>query len=457
MGSLQRRLQIGLAASLLLFTGAISWLAHDTLHRTADAFVRSRLDHDAEALLAAIHWGPENRLVVGEGRLTPVYRQPFSGHYFVIRTADGQRLRSRSLWDDDLADRPLEPGTTAGWRTAGPLDQRLLVRGFGFRLDDRALTLTIAEDVTPLDQRLVGFERLILLAALLALALMLLIQRWVVQRTLAMLKPVYRDIARLEAGGSGSLTEQAPAEILPLVRAFNRLLALFNQRLTRSRQFAGNLGHALKAPLTRLRQQLEDPAEPIAAPTRGRLLEQLDRLCAVIERQLQRARMAGAGGPGLRFDPAAELPVLLRLLRQIHAARDLELTCDIHPGGDGATDPALTIDADREDLLELLGNLLDNACKWARTRVHCTVTTSAAGLCLRVEDDGPGCSPAAIADITERGMRLDEAVAGHGLGLAIVSEIVDGYQGAITFVPSPRLGGLAVEVRLPRALPDRLP
>lgn len=441
MKSLEGRLQLGLAASLVVLIGAVWWIGHAALHRTADAFVLSRLSHDAEALVGALSRNADGRLELGQQRLTPVYHQPYSGHYFVIEARDGQRIRSRSLWDQDLSGRPLEPGVSEYWRAVGPEQQRLLVLGGGYRLEGGEFSLAVAEDVTPLDHALVQYERLFAAMAIVGLILMLLVQRFVVRHAFATLIPVYRDIGRLESGETVALTEQVPSEILPLVRKLNRLLLLFTQRLERSRTAAGNLSHAIKGPLGLLRQQLNDPALSIDAHTRDALVEQVERLRRLAERQLKRARLAGAGGAGLRFDPNEELPTLARLLARIHAPKVLDIQLDIRTSG--------PLDADREDMLELLGNLVDNACKWAERRARCSLLTEGKTLVLKVEDDGPGCSPSEIDAITGRGVRLDEEVSGHGLGLAIAKEIVESYRGRIAFGRSSALGGLCAEVRLP--------
>ncbi|WP_295581359.1 sensor histidine kinase [uncultured Lamprocystis sp.] len=441
MRSLEGRLQIGLGASLFVLLGAVWWIGYEALHRTADAFVLARLEHDAEALVGALNRRADGRLEVGDQHLTPVYHQPYSGHYFVIETRDGQRIRSRSLWDQDLADRPLPPGTSAHWRAVGPQQQRLLVWEGGYHLDGIDFALAFAEDVTALDRALAFIDRLFAGLAVAGLLVMLLVQRFVVQRAFAALAPVYRDIERLESGQTVALTERVPSEILPLVRKLNHLLLRFGQRLERSRTAAGNLAHGIKGPLSVLRQQLQDPGLTIDPAPRLALIEQVERLRQLAERQLKRARLAGAGGAGIHFDPDVELPTLVRLLGRIHAPKVLDIQLDLRTPG--------SVNLDREDMLELLGNLLDNACKWARTQVRCSVKRLGDELVVRVEDDGPGCSEQEIAAITERGLRLDEQVSGHGLGLAIAQEIVESYQGRIRFHPSPTLGGLCAEIRLP--------
>ncbi|NEV60817.1 ATP-binding protein [Thiorhodococcus minor] len=441
MKSLEGRLHLGLGISLVLLIGAAWWLGHQALHHTADAFVISRLEHDAEGLVGALSVAPDGSPAMGAGRMTPVYDQPYSGHYFVISVAAGGRIRSRSLWDEDLAPPRLAAGETTTWRVPGPAGQRLLAWAGGYRIDDRDLVVAVAEDVSPLSGELRGFERLFAIMAVAGLALILLVQRLVVHRTFMCLEPVYRDIERLEHGKTVFLSEEGPTEILPLVRKLNRLLLRFDQRLERSRTATGNLAHAIKGPLSLLRQQLRDPALDISPGHRETLLEQIERLRRLAERQLKRARLAGAGGAGVSFDAAEELPTLARLLTQIHASKSIDIQLDDRTQG--------PLDLDREDMLELLGNLLDNACKWAVAMVYCGLCVDRGRLILRIEDDGPGCSEEAIADITGRGMRLDEEVSGHGLGLSIVKEIVDGYQGRIGFARSARLGGLRAEIALP--------
>jgi signal transduction histidine kinase len=249
---------------------------------------------------------------------------------------------------------------------------------------------------------------------------------------------LYQDIDRLEAGATGQLTQAVPREFLPLVRKLNGLLAVQTARLERSRQAAGNLAHALKGPLAVLLRALESgmptPAERASARA------QLAQIETRIERELRRARLSGAPSAGAWFDADAELGPLIRLLRQIYDDKDLRIDWTAtHP------DP---LPFDREDMLELLGNLLDNACKWARSQVRIEVQVVAGACQIVIEDDGPGCPAPALHAILARGARLDERPHGHGLGLSIVREILDLYRGELKLGRSP-LGGLQVRLTLP--------
>ena len=452
--SLEGRLHLGLGLSLAMLVALAWWLGHDALHRSTEAYVLSRLQHDTEALLGKLREAPPEAPGPACDGMMPIYAQPLSGHYFKVLRGDAV-VRSRSLWDQDIDLEPLDPGTVRHWKTAGPGGQRLLVRAAGYRLPGADATLAVAEDLTPLQAILRRFEWLMAGLAAVGLALMLLVQRTVVRRTFRRLEPVYRDIEALEQGTTRRLTDDVPREITPLVRKLNGLLEVYERRLERSRNAAGNLAHALKGPLNLLRLELaRDGVSPRPGGTDvGVCREQIERVRALVERELKRARIAGAGRPGSYFDPALEMPTLTNLLGRMYPHKGLTLVCDTPPGGAYAVD--------REDMLELLGTLLDNACKWAAGRVRCvmdwgpadavggTGDTASAGLRVRIEDDGPGCPPEDLAAIAARGARLDESVAGHGLGLSIAREIVESYGGRLELGRSGDLGGFSARVWLP--------
>lgn len=444
--SLENRLNLGLGLSLALLIGAAWWLGHGALHRTTDAYVLSRLEHDTQALLGRLeHLGHVQRAA---RHLLPVYRQPFSGHYFKVLTADGA-VRSRSLWDQDLDLAPVPPGEVRTWHADGPDDQPLLVRAAGYRVAEGLLTIAVAEDLSPVLETLRRYEQLFAGLAVVGLIAMLLVQRLILRGSFRRLAAVCRDIDALERGATSRLTEHVPAEILPLVRKLNGLLAVYEQRLTRSRNAAGNLAHALKGPLSLMRQQLRAPAAAPAAAAesadspRRVCAAEVERITALVERELKRARIAGRARAGSVFDPGLELPDLQRLLLAMYRDKALDIDCRNQLAG--------AVALDREDLLEILGTLLDNACKWAARRVRCTLAPGdgAAGLRLIVEDDGPGCDDAELARIARRGERLDEQVDGHGLGLAIAREIAESYGGTLRLGRSADLGGFLARVELP--------
>ncbi len=435
--SLASRLHLALGISLTILIALAWWLGHDALHRSAEAFVLHRLQHDAEALLGVIALEP---VALRDGAM-PIYRQPFSGHYFELRWDDGRVLHSRSLWDQQLDIAPLPPGEVAIRQAPGPDGQQLLVRSAGYQLDGQRLTLAVAEDLLPMGAVMGGFERWFAVLAIGGLLATLIAARWIVRRAFRSLDPVYRDIDALEHGTTRTLGNNVPTEILPLVNKLNGLLAVYDKRLERSRNAAGNLAHALKGPLMLMRQQLERGDAALWADDRRLCGQQVERVHALLERELKRARIAGGGTAGSLFDPAEELPVLRDLLGRMYADKALRIDCRLADVG--------ALAADRQDLLELAGTLLDNACKWARSRVRCSMEHADGGIRLRVEDDGPGCDDDALAGLSARGARLDESVTGHGLGLSIANEIVELYGGTLTLGRSERLGGFAATVTLP--------
>lgn len=436
MNSLQRRLQWGLALSLILLMAAMWVVGNRSVRTLTEEFIASRLGHDAESVLAALVLGP-NSEALRPGRIAQVYRQPLSGHYYLILFPDGRELVSRSLWDHSLNLSQLSPGETRRMRMVGPAGQQLLVLIQGFRKQGREFTLAVAEDLTPMREQRDEFKRNFALLAIGGLVLLLLIQGFVVRRSFRQLEPLREDISRWEQGKTERLTEDVPTEILPLVQEFNQLLQLLNQRLERSRNALGNLAHALKGPLSLLIQYLDRQGEDRDELIQARA--QAERIRQLMERELKRARLAGKGMQRRRFDPTQDLPDLIMVLRQLYAERELDLRWqvaeEIRPFGE------------REDLLELLGNLLDNACKWATSRVECRISGGET-IEILVEDDGAGISDRDLERLTERGGRLDESVEGHGLGLAIAKDIVKLYGGTLEFSCSPTFGGLRVRLCL---------
>ena len=449
--SLEGRLQLGLTLSLLVLIGGAWSLGHLALHRTADAFVLTRLQHDAEALRVGITRTPDPQADTPSVALSArtaalaIYERPNSGHYYVIRPESGTPLRSRSLSDYDLALPSLAIGETATWHAAGPAGQSLLVWAEAHRHGGHGFTLVTAEDMTPLNQEVDRFEGAFAFMALAGLVLAMAIQRYLVRRAFRRLRPIYAEIGQLEQGATVRLTQTVPAEIWPLVHKINRLLESYAKRLERSRLAAGNIAHTLKGPLSVMTQLIEREETKLPPGLAHALRDQVRDINRRMDRELKRARLAGGVNPGRHFDPAADLPALTDLLRHMYSDKDLEIEAEAPPG---------TFPADREDMLELLGVLADNACKWANTRVNLRVTQGptepgGSGLDILVEDDGPGCSNSDLAALTRRGVRLDEAVSGHGLGLSIAQEIVDLYGGGLTLGRSDSLGGFQARVTLP--------
>lgn len=442
MRSIQRRLGLGLFTTALIvglaFVQIGFWLFENGLRQ----YLRDSLVAETEGLLVAIVRGPDG-LQLDEQRTHPAYERPFSGRYFIIEIGD-HRWRSRSLWDS-LMPAPPTPGLQAGLAD-GPGHQQLLTYRADYRRLGQTIAITVAQDYTPLLDQFSRVRWYGIGLGVLALALLLSSQRLAVRRALRPLESVRQQVAQLQKGRRAELDATVPEELDALVHQINRLLAHTEENLKRSRVAIGNLGHALKTPLAVL-VSLANRAEWEQHPAlRSTFLEQLQQIQERLGRDLGRARLAGEALPRTYFVCADELPSLFETLRIVHSSgKNMAWTAD----GD------LRLPWDREDLLELLGNLLDNACKWARQHVHLTMKQTDEGYLIWVDDDGPGIDEGSREQVMARGIRLDEQTAGHGLGLGIVKDIVDNVAGHMALQDSP-LGGLRVCVWLPpKAMPAK--
>ena len=413
-------------AVLLAITGAGAWIGREATIR----FVASRLEHDAEALIAALDTGQR----VLARPLPPVYSQPLSGHYFVVHFDDGTRLRSRSLWDADIDVAALAPGVAEHGFVAGPRGQRLIVWRSGYAKRGRTFTIGIAEDVAPLLTALRTFLWSGIALAAITAGLLLWVQKAVLRRGFRQLDEVRTDIRRLGRGETGQLRDAVPAEVRPLVRELNHLVTAWQGYLDRSRNAVGNLAHALKSPLQLLMQHGREHQDSVVT-------EQAARMHQLVERELRRARLAGRATAAQLFMPERDVDDLVTTVNTLYRDKALEIQTLVRA-------PA-SLPFDQEDMLELIGNLLDNAAKWAHRRILLAVVAAAGRVRISIEDDGPGAPPGTAGTLLERGMRLDEQVPGHGLGLAIASDIVRLYDGRITLATSATLGGFAAMVELP--------
>lgn len=435
--SIQQRLSLGLISVLilvgLLLAQVSLWVFDQGLRR----YFSTQLQTQSETLLAALVRGP-NGIELDQQRISAAYQRPFSGYYFLI-DFDGKQWRSRSLWDHQLP--LLEKRGLQRALHDGPEAQQLLVYRAQFRRFGKTILIQVAQDYTPM---LDNFRRMQFMGGglgLAALILLVLLQRYLVARSLRPLEDLRAQIAQLQQGQRSTLETAVPSELKPLVDQLNRLSQHTEDRLKRSRNALGNLGHALKTPLAIL-FSLANRSELNNQPQlRDNLRSQLQQMQERISRELARARLAGEALPGAHFHCAAELPDLISTLQLIHR-RDVQ----IH----WSAAEHLRLPWDREDILELLGNLLDNACKWAHQQVQVTISHNPAAqhFELVIEDDGPGIAATEREQVLSRGTRIDEQVQGHGLGLGIVRDIVE-HCGGVLQLQQSSLGGLAVVIHLP--------
>jgi signal transduction histidine kinase len=270
----------------------------------------------------------------------------------------------------------------------------------------------------------------------------------IVTRGLVPLKDLQQKLLAVRDGSRDAVDGGFPAEIEPLVRDLNALLAHQSQSVSRAHAKAGDLAHGLKTPLAILVHEA-DRAETLGhADLAAGIRDQIERMRRQIEYHLAHARAAASAAmPHARTSIADSVEPLVRTVERLYASRGLTVDVAVPPDYDAR--------CQREDLDEMIGNVLDNACKWARTRVR--ITSDVVGdsgkdgmVAIAIDDDGPGIEPAMRDAVLQRGVRADEASPGSGLGLAIVRELAEVYGGSVLLTASP-LGGLRATVRLPSA------
>ncbi|HEY7368956.1 MAG TPA: HAMP domain-containing sensor histidine kinase [Thermoanaerobaculia bacterium] len=267
-----------------------------------------------------------------------------------------------------------------------------------------------------------------------------------VRRALASLDRLRARLAEVHAGRERALSGSYPTEVQPLVDDLNALLEQREQTVRRALAKAGDLAHGLKTPLAVMSQEAERADTEAGGAADGlaaTVLEQVERMRRQIESHLAQARAAATGArPGARCLVRESVDGLVRTLSRLHAGKGLTIRVDVAPG--------CAVRGGREELDEMLGNLLDNACQWARTLVAVAAADEESRVVVTVDDDGPGLPPAMWDTVLQRGIRADEAAPGSGLGLAIVRDLAELAGGSIRLSHSP-LGGLRATLELPAA------
>lgn len=460
MYSLTRRLFVFVSIALVLFFG-LTAVALDAIFRDlAQRSLRDLLDAQMVALIAAAETDAVGRVVGASTEADSRLQTPGSGLYAEIRSLDG-----RSLWRS-----PSAAGTfldfTAPTGVAVPTlrfarlgdGTRVAIAGrgisweYGQERDVQQLVFAVATSLTSYDEQLRSFRTQLFgglaTAALLVLGSIALLLRWLTSP----MRRLEREIAAVETGRMAALGGGYPRELTGVTLALNALLDSERRRIARYRDTLGNLAHSLKTPLAVMRSALGGSTEP--AVLRRQFAGEVERMQGIIEHQLRRA--ATSGGQVIGQEPVPVAPVVQELraaLLKVHARKDFAIETSIAEG--------LRFSGDRADLTEALGNLLDNACKWCRTTVRVQASmlseleapadgTGRPMLRLRVEDDGPGMPEDLRRDGPSRGRRADEATPGHGIGLAMVAEMVELYRGQLRLDVSP-LGGARIDLVLPAA------
>lgn len=443
LGSLQRRLLLAALAFVAVALVAAGLSIGLILHRFVRGQVDERLDDRIASLASDLKRVPEGRTTLDRDEDGPRFERPRSGWYWQVRRGDAV-LRSGSLEGRDLPlpDRAVAPRDRDrdGTRPAdgvGPWGEPLVLRIRTIRGSGTEPSTLIVASAPAAALRGPVIEAFGTLAACLGIIGLFLVGGTFVQVRLG-LRPLDRlrvELSEVRAGRRARLPARQPAEVRPLVEEMNALLDQNEASLDHARAHVANLAHGLKTPLATLTMAL---AEVDRDGSLGRLVADMDRR---VRHHLRRARVAALGGAvRTRVDLDDHIDGMRLTFSRLYAEKGVSLEVAVPAG--------LAVACDAQDIDEMLGNLIDNACQWCRGSVRVSGSTTGDGVVVTVEDDGHGLDDLELAEVARRGRRLDESVPGNGFGLSITTELAELYGGGLRLDRSER-GGLRATLRLP--------
>ena len=445
-------LTLRLTAAAILWSVILLLVGGVLLTFQFDAYVQRNFDSRLQSYLFEII--AETASEDGETSPKPEledqrFSRTFSGWYWQIDATDGPLFQSDSLWDQSLSVPPQASSESNEAAIAGPLGQQLRFVSRTIQPPGSPLPLVFTVAVNEaeiaaeaerfsdaltasfqtLGQWLIGF-------IIIGFALFIVFVQRFGMRPLRRLGDAMNQI---RTGRTRRLTGNFPSEIAPLARELNALLDSNEAVVERARAHAGDLAHMIKTPLSVLMNEAEKEDSPLAE----KVMRHAKSMRGQVDHQLARASTAAAANLiGVRAQVGPVVAELVRTLETIYSGRDLTFS--------QAGDLSAHFRGEKEDLQEMIGNLMENACKWAKTKIELNVTRHGDRLKIAIEDDGPGLTAEECIEVLKRGMRLDEAVPGTGLGLAIVVDIARLYSGDIVLGAGAH-GGLKAELDLPAA------
>ncbi|EMA2436568.1 ATP-binding protein [Vibrio parahaemolyticus] len=414
-----------LAAGVTIPTQVYNYMVDDT---------RSQLSIFMDEIAAQLEVDHTGHLSLAAQLSDPRFSRPYSGLYWSAST-DTSLERSRSLWDKRIEYKGLDKDAY------GARDEKLITLEKALYLPDYdgPIHIIVGIDEEPIKstmQTLIGQLWLILGLLFAGVLTVILLQ---IVWSLSPLTKLQKELAELKAGNKKSLEETYPKEISPLISDLNALLFHYQELLERARNHAGNLSHALKTPLSVLKNEVQT-LEP---KTQARLNAPLNQIQDHIDYHLGRARMAGSMNIlSVKANPAERVDAISMAFDKVYAERDITLVNEL--------DSELNVAVEKTDLDEMIGNLLENGYKWANSMIRVHSTLDKDSIHLIIEDDGPGIPQAQLGQVIKRGVRLDETTPGSGLGLNIVSEMAHSYRGQLALEKS-KMGGLKATLTLHRS------
>ncbi len=457
--SLRARQLLAASLGLIAFLALAGYALDRAFVSTAEQNLRHRLKGYAMSYANKVEFARDGSLIPPELPVDPRFAQPGSGLYAEVVLPSGHWGSDSTLGPDLPKPAMLSPlqeafdGPVAMKQLSGE-DGMVYRFGLGTIYANRGpdaefpYSIYISEDSKVLASQLRTFRGALWVylgsAGLILLLLQMLVLRW----SLGPLQRVISELTRVQRGQASRMSERHPRELEPLTDSINAFIESERENLDRQRNTLADLAHSLKTPLAVLRAQLDEGVH--ANGLREELDTQLKRMNNLVSYQLARAASSGHAlfAAPVAIEPNAE--EIVRGLEKVYALKGVVCEFEIDPDARFHGEPG--------DLQELMGNLLENAFKWARSRVLLTATPTKtvgnrrAGLLLAVDDDGPGIAEEDIARVLQRGVRGDERVQGHGIGLAIVQDLIRGYRGELHVRRSQELGGARFEVILPQGL-----
>jgi len=434
---------LGLAAGGAVLSNAFRMAAQSNFDAALQA--------DMDGLILAAEPDPNGGVMLADRFLNHNFLRVYSGLYYQIRQGNSGGQISRSLFDKEITPVNQTKKGALTWSSAvGPENQQLRVvsRKVDLTPDnsgDAEYTFLVAGDMAAVERQTQEFNTTLFWSFLilgLGLIAAILVQ---VKVGLLPLRQVSKGLAKIRDGEARRLEGRFPTEIAPLATELNSLIQHSEEVVGRARTHVSNLAHFLKTPLAVLAAEAEaHESDAAAAPLAEMVKRQVFSMRRQVDHYLTRARAAGSLDVlGNRTQISAVMDDLARVIARIHVTRGIVI--------DAECDDGVYFRGERQDLEEMLGNLIDNGCKWAKSRVRVRCEKAGGRLVLTVEDDGPGLSAQQRAQVGSRGERLDESVPGSGLGLAIVRDISKLYGGFFSLDQS-SLGGVLARLELPAIL-----
>jgi len=443
--SLTRRVLFTSSLALLLALAVIGLVMDQAFKDKTLHLVKERLESYVLAIISNTEVDGDE-LVFPEYFPTPRMNQPGSGMYAQILINDDE-WQSPSVLGQDLP--PIAPVAVNEMQFEAPLvfnGERLFRMRQGIAVEGEngtiEMTVTVTEHAGNFYRELAEFEENLVTWLIVVSSLLVCVQWVIMYWATKPLKRLMTDLQKLEKGDELIFSENYPSELRGLTTSLNRLIENERSNLSRQRRTLGDLAHSLKTPLAVIHADLENDQTD-----KGLIKQQINRMDEIVAYQLKRAAVAGHRTFVIGVPVIDVLDKIIKTLQKVHHNRNINIHTQIAPGAE--------FFGEKGDLMEVLGNLLENAFKWCDQEIDVLVKTlymegrKRTGIVIEIGDDGPGIPIEKRNELLKRGVRGDEQVTGHGIGLSIVTDIVESYQGSLEIKTHERLSGACFKVVLP--------